>query len=273
MNIVLKFFLISLLTYFLNFSQILFASENHNIRLNSESFDFGNRVFTNKLKGCGNRKYQKGLRSKQSVLYLTGENFVIQGGTFDCSLQNTIFVQSAKNLVINNVTASRGSDNPIEIRDSFVIVKNSIFKDSFNNKCVETENGIVVFYKNIFSNCRNGFDIELTLTNFYTTNKKLKNFNVKLHYSAVVFLENKFLNIRDDGFHCHDRRKNGDGNVFLFLKNNTFSGKAGYTFRKFGKKRDCLKVINISNELESAIISNDNSRMFDIIRKNVEQLM
>ena len=268
MNIFLKLFsFITLITY-LSFSQNLFANENYNIKIKSQNKDFGNKVFLNKTKGCGKRKYQDGERKSAAILYLTGENFVVENGTFDCSLQNTIYVQRAKNLVIQNVTSSRGSDNPLEIRDSFVFVKNSTFKDSVDNKCVETENGIVVFYKNTFSNCRNGFDMELTKSQFHVWGTKYS-----LNYSAVVFLENKFLKIRDDAFHCHDRRKNGDGSVFLFLKNNTFSGKLGYTFRKFGKKRDCLKVINISDELENAIISGNNLHLFNLIRKTVEQKM
>ena len=245
-----------------------FANEIHNIRINSENKDFGDKLFSNNQKGCGKRKYQNGYRKSAAVLYLTGENFIIENGAFDCSLQNTIYVEGAKNLVIQNVTSSRGSDNPIEIRDSFVFVQNSTFKDSVDNKCVETENGIVVFYNNTFSNCRNAFDMELTKSSFYILRK-----NYELNYSAVVFLKNNFLKIRDDAFHCHDRRKNGSGNVFLFLKNNTFSGKSGYTFRKFGKKRDCLKVINISNELEDAIISGNTSKVYELVRKTIKQTM
>jgi len=245
-----------------------FANEIHNIRIYSQNKDFGNKVYSNNNKGCGKKIYQKGYRNIEAILFLSGENFIVENGTFDCSLQNTIYVQRAKNLVIQNVTSSRGSDNPIEIRDSFVFVQNSTFKDSVDNKCVETENGIVIFYNNTFSNCRNGFDMELTKSSFYISGK-----NYELNYSAVVFLKNKFLKIRDDGFHCHDRRKNGSGNVFLFLKNNTFSGKAGYTFRKFGKKRDCLKVINISNELEDAIISGNTSKVYELVRKTIKQTM
>ena len=110
--------------------------------------------------------------------------------------------------------------------------------------------------------------MELTKSSFYISGK-----NYELNYSAGVFLKNKFLKIRDDAFHCHDRRKNGSGNVFLFLKNNTFSGKSGYTFRKFGKKKDCLKVINISTELENAIVSSNTSKIYGLIRKTIEQNM
>lgn len=245
-----------------------FANEKHNIIIYSQNKDFGNKFFSNNKKGCGQKNYQKGHRKREAILFLSGENFVVENGTFDCSYQNTIYVQRAKNLVIQNVTSSRGSDNPIEIRDSFVFVQNSTFKDSIDNKCVETENGIVVFYNNTFSNCRLGHDMELTKSQFWVSGKKYE-----LNYSAVVFLKNKFLKIRDDAFHCHDRRKNGSGNVFLFLKNNTFSGsrKIGYTFRKFGKNRTCLKVINISNELENAIISSNTSKIYEIIRKTIKQ--
>ena len=110
--------------------------------------------------------------------------------------------------------------------------------------------------------------MELTKSQFYVSGK-----NYELNYSAVVFLKNNFLKIRDDAFHCHDRRRNGRGNVFLFLKNNIFSGKSGYTFRKFGKKRDCLKVINISNELEDAIISGNTSKVYKLVRKTIKQSM
>ncbi len=268
MHFFLKIFSVINLIIFLSFSQNLSANKNHNIRIDSESKDFGDKLFSNNQKGCGKRKYQKGDRKRAAILYLTGENFIVENGAFDCSLQNTIYVQRAKNLVIQNITSSRGSDNAIEIRDSFVFVQNSTFKDSIDNKCVETENGIVVFYNNTFSNCRNAFDMELTKSSFYISGK-----NYKLNYSAVVFFKNKFLKIRDDAFHCHDRRKNGSGNVFLFLKNNTFSGKSGYTFRKFGKKKDCLKVINISTELENAIISNNTSKIYELIRKTIGQSM
>jgi len=245
------------------------SNQKHNIVVNSQNRDFGNEYYKNEEKGCGKRENQKGEREKEALLYLTGEDFIVKGGTFDCSLQNTIFVKRAKNLILQDVTSSRGSDNPLEIRDSFVLVKNSIFKDSVDNKCVETENGIVIFFNNIFSNCRNGFDMELTSSKFNTINKSFEQFPVELNYSAVVFLENKFLKIRDDAFHCHDRRQNGNGNVYLFLKDNKFSGKAGFTFRKFGKKKDCLKVIKISPELEQAIKSSDLNLSFRIIKDSV----
>ena len=61
--------------------------------------------------------------------------------------------------------------------------------------------------------------------------------------------------------------------LIRILKNNTFSGKSGYTFRKFGKKKDCLKVINISTELENAIISSNTSKIYGLIRKTIEQDM
>ena len=38
-------------------------------------------------------------------------------------------------------------------------------------------------------------------------------------YLIGIFIENNFSRIRDDAFHCHDRRKDGKGNVYLFLKN------------------------------------------------------
>ena len=197
-----KFFLVINLIIFLSFSQNLSANENHNIRINSENKDFGNKLFSNNQKGCGKRKYQKGDRKSAAILYLTGENFIVENGAFDCSLQNTIYVQRAKNLVIQNVTSSRGSDNPIEIRDSFVFVQNSTFKDSVDNKCVETENGIVVFYNNTFSNCRNGFDMELTKSSFYISEK-----DYELNYSAVVFLKNKFCCIHNNLFYIVKRWK------------------------------------------------------------------
>jgi len=248
------------------------SNQKHNIQLNSQSRDFGKEIYSNNAKGCGYQKYQKGDRKRESVLYLTGEDFIVKGGIFDCSLQNTIFVKNAKNLVIEQITSSRGSDNPIEIRDSFVFVKDSIFEDSYDNKCVETENGIVIFYNNIFSNCKNGFDMELTSSTIYTTNKYGEwNFS-SLNYSAAVFLENNFSKIRDDAFHCHDRRKDGKGNVYLFLKNNEFSGQSGYTFRKFGKKKDCLKIVKISTELEKAIKSNNLNSAFSLIKNTVEDL-
>ena len=146
--------------------------------------------------------------------------------------------------MIENVTSSRGSDNPLEIRNSYVFVRNSTFKDSVTNKCVETENGIVIFYKNTFSNCRNGHDMELT----------------KPGYAVSVFLENRFIKIRGDGFNCH-------GNVFLFLKNNNFSGQAGYTFRKFGKRKTCKNIFQIPKELEDSIKANNHIDSFKIIKK------
>jgi len=45
------------------------------------------------------------------------------------------------------------------------------------------------------------------------------------------------------------------------------------TLRKFGKKRDCLKVLNISAELENAIISSNTSKIYRLIRKTIEQNM
>ena len=203
---------------------------------------------------------------------MTGEDFIVKGGIFDCSLQNTIFVQNAKNLVIDNITSSRGSDNPIEIRDSFVFVKDSIFEDSYDNKCVETENGIVIFYNNLFANCKLGFDMELTSSKIYTRKKSGEWNYSSLNYSAAVFLENNFYRIRDDAFHCHDRRKNGKGNVYLFLKNNEFSGQAGHTFRKFGKKKSCLNIVKISSELEKAIKSDNLNSAFSLIKNTVEDL-
>ena len=238
-----KIILIVLSFYFL-FAFSSFASEKYNFRINGKSHNFDNKVFSNNLVGCGDRQYQKGSRKNESILYLTGTDFKIVGGIFDCSLQNTIFVERATNLVIENVTSSRGSDNPLEIRNSYVFVRNSTFKDSVTNKCVETENGIVIFYRNTFSNCRNGHDMELT----------------KSGYAVSVFLENRFIKIRDDGFNCH-------GNVFLFLKNNTFSGQAGYTFRKFGKRKTCKNVFQIPKELEDSIKANNHIDSFKIIKK------
>ena len=228
-----KIILVSLSFFLFAFSS--FASEKYNLRINGKSHNFYNKVFSNNLVGCGDKQYQKGTREFASVLYLTGNDFKIEGGIFDCSLQNTIFVKRAKNLVIENVTSSRGSDNPLEIRDSYVFVRNSTFKDSVGNKCVETENGIVIFYRNTFSNCRNGHDMELT----------------KPGYAVSVFLENRFIKIKDDGFNCWVRGTHG--NYFLFLKNNTFSGQAGETFRKFGKRIFCKNVFQIPKELEDSI--------------------
>lgn len=248
------------------------SNKKHNIRLNSQSRDFGEKIYSNNVKGCGYQKYQKGDRKRESVLFLTGADFIVKGGIFDCSLQNTVFVQNAKNLVIDNITSSRGSDNPIEIRDSFVFVKDSIFEDSYDNKCVETENGIVIFYNNMFANCKLGFDMELTSSKFYTRKKSGELNYSSLNYSAAVFIENNFSRIRDDAFHCHDRRKDGKGNVYLFLKNNEFSGQGGYTFRKFGKKKSCLNIVKISSELEKAIKSNNLKSAFSLIKNTVEDL-
>ena len=238
-----KIILIALSFYFL-FAFSSFASEKYNFRINGKSHNFDNKVFSNNLVDCGDKQYQKGSRKYESILYLTGNDFKIEGGIFDCSLQNTIFVERATNLVIENVTSSRGSDNPLEIRNSYVFVRNSTFKDSKSNKCVETENGIVIFYRNTFSNCRNGHDMELT----------------KSGYAVSVFLENRFIKIRGDGFNCH-------GNVFLFLKNNTFSGQAGETFRKFGKRISCKNVFQIPKELEDSIKANNHIKSFKIIKK------
>ena len=248
------------------------SNKKHNIRLYSQSRNFGEKIYSNNAKGCGYQKYQKGDRKRESVLFLTGEDFIVKGGIFDCSLQNTIFVQNTKNLVIDNITSSRGSDNPIEIRDSFVFVKDSIFEDSYDNKCVETENGIVIFYNNLFANCKLGFDMELTTSKIYTRKKSGEWNYSSLNYSAAVFLENNFYRIRDDAFHCHDRRKNGKGNVYLFLKNNEFSGQAGHTFRKFGKKKSCLNIVKISSELEKAIKSDNLNSAFSLIKNTVEDL-
>lgn len=55
-----KVFSVINLIIFLSFSQNLSANENHNIRINSENKDFGNKLFSNIQKGCGKRKYQKG---------------------------------------------------------------------------------------------------------------------------------------------------------------------------------------------------------------------
>ena len=57
-----------------------------------------------------------------------------------------------------------------------------------------------------------------------------------------------------------------------FSKNNEFSGQSGYTFRKFGKKKDCLKIVKISTELEKAIKSNNLNSAFSLIKNTVEDL-
>lgn len=244
----------------------LMAGSLNNIRVVSENVDFDGEMFSNSTDGCGYREFQQGGRQQTAVLFLTGSDFWVRDGAFDCSLQSTVFVDRAVNLVIENISSSRGSDNPIELRDSFTLVKGSFFRDSFDNKCVEVENGISIFFENEFSNCRNGFDMELTKLDISVTGEAYS-----LPYSAAIFLNNKFSKIRDDVFHCHDRTTKG--RVFLFLKGNKISGQPGYTLRKFGKRKSCVEVLDISKELERAIRYGDVALAVKLVRDAVESSM
>ena len=78
-------------------------------------------------------------------------------------------------------------------------------------------------------------------------------------------MENRFIKIKKDGFNCWVRGTHG--NYFLFLKNNTFSGQAGYTFRKFGKRKTCKNIFQIPKELEDSIKANNHIDSFKIIKK------
>tara|TARA_R110000796_G_scaffold246885_2_gene371969 strand:+ start:36 stop:830 length:795 start_codon:yes stop_codon:yes gene_type:complete len=224
-------------------------SQKFNLRLKSDA-DLTGKTFANKTKRCGVNSAQSGDRHFEALVSIYRQDSItLTGGTFKCSTQNVIFIDKSLNIVIDKIKASKGSDNPIEIRNSTVMIKNSTFSDSPGNKCVETENSFVVFYKNKFIRCKNAFDME-------TTKRPVKS-GFGPQQDIAIFLNNSFINIRDDGFHCHDRT-NSLGVGHLFLKGNGFVANIpGYTFRKFGKIKDCTNVHRINKELEDAIKTGD----------------
>jgi len=229
----------------------LASAENQkfNLRLKNDA-NLTGKTFANKTKRCGVNSAQSGDRHVEALVSIYRQDGItLTGGTFKCSTQNVIFIDKSLNIVIDKVKASKGSDNPIEIRNSTVMIKNSTFSDSPGNKCVETENSFVIFYKNKFINCKNAFDME-------TTKRPVKS-GFGPQQDIAIFLNNSFINIRDDGFHCHDRT-NSLGVGHLFLKGNGFVANIpGYTFRKFGKIKDCTNVHRINKELEDAIKTGD----------------
>ena len=54
-----KIFSVINLIIFLSFSQNLSANENHNIRINSENKDFGNKLFSNNKKVAAKENIKK----------------------------------------------------------------------------------------------------------------------------------------------------------------------------------------------------------------------
>ena len=243
-----------ILIYLLFSSSIVKSDSKINITV-KESTDFTGKEFKRNEEGCGLQKNQKGNRDKESVLNIFySKNSTINGGTFECSLQNVIYAKWNLNLIISSVNASRGSDNAFEIRNSNAIIKDSKFSFSPQNKCVEGENGLLVFYNNILENCEQGFDIEKTDSSEFT---------------AVVFLKNEFISIGHDAFNCHDRNDKKANKVYLFLKDNKFK-KKGQKFRKFGKYSNCKKRFKISSELENAVLNSDFERIEILVRETIK---
>ena len=246
--------IVLIIIYLIFSSSIVKSDSKINITV-KESTDFTGKEFKRNEEGCGLQKNQKGNRDKESVLNIFySKNSTINGGTFECSLQNVIYAKWNLNLIISSVNASRGSDNAFEIRNSNAIIKDSKFSFSPQNKCVEGENGLLVFYNNILENCEQGFDIEKTDSSEFT---------------AVVFLNNEFISIGHDAFNCHDRNNKKANKVYLFLKDNKFK-KKGKKFRKFGKYSNCKKRFKISSELENAVLDSDFERIEILVRETIK---
>jgi len=128
--------------------------------------DFKNQVYMRNERGCGNKGTQRGSRHDSPVLaVIFKKNLKLQHGHFDCSTQNTIWINNSENIILDNVSAWNGSDNALEIRHSkFVVVKNSVFGKTRGNKCIETENSIVIFYNVVLHDCIKAFAGERTST-------------------------------------------------------------------------------------------------------------
>jgi len=129
--------------------------------------DYKNQVYKRNEPDCGKKFTQKGDRSRVSVLsVINKKNIKLKSGHFDCSTQNTIWIEQSENIILEDISAWNGSDNALEIRDSkFVIIKNSVFGKNRGNKCIETENSIVILYNVYLHDCIKAFAGERTSKN------------------------------------------------------------------------------------------------------------
>jgi hypothetical protein len=168
-------------------------------------YDFDNQVFYRNEQSCGDKGTQRGSRSGAALVSILGsKGLLLRDAHFECSTQNTIFINESTDIVIDNVSAAYGSDNALEIRDSqYVVVKNSLFSDVRGNKCVETENSIVFFVNTIMTRCEKGFAGERTSTK---------------EPEIVFFIDSRISIPRDDdayAFVCDSRVPQTYGELYL----------------------------------------------------------
>ena len=205
--------------------------------------DYENQVYKRNEPDCGKKFTQKGDRSRVSVLSIINKkNIKLKSGHFDCSTQNTIWIERSENIILEDISAWNGSDNALEIRNSkFVIIKNSVFGKTRGNKCIETENSIVIFYNVYLHDCIKAFAGERTS---------------KYNPEFIIFLNSKLFLIPDRKnytFVCDSRVSSRYGQVIV--------SKTIWT----AKNVNCPISSNVPDGLIEAILNDD----LETIRKIV----